>query len=95
MSKGKFGNQYPAEEPMEENKYLPSFFLVVEIDKQIIHAEIRPLRRDTGYFTIILNSIFLGHIHKAGIFWVDFLGQNMELYQKVGKLIEEHLEATG
>jgi hypothetical protein len=86
-------HKYPTH-TSEPEKYLPSFFLEVSIDRQILKAEVRPLQKDKGYFTIILDGIFVGHIHKLGEEWLDFLGVNTEVYQLVGNLIEEHLKKT-
>ena len=85
------GHKYPMTEPSEQDKYLPSIFKEVEIDKQLLKVEIRPLRKDIGYFTITINSVFLGHIHKLGEKWVDFIGSTNEIYTAVGKVIDEHL----
>ena len=90
MKPSKYGHKYPMSEPSEQDKYLPSIFKEVEIDKQLLKVEIRPLRRDIGFFTITINSIFLGHIHKIGENWVDFIGSTNEVYTAVGKAIEEH-----
>ena len=85
---------YPTHQS-EPEKYLPSFFFEVPIDRQILKAEVRPLQKDKGYFTISLDGIFVGHIHKFGEEWLDFLGVNTEVYQRVGELIEEHLKTAG
>ena len=90
MKPSKHGHKYPMSEPPEQDKYLPSIFKEVEIDNQLLKVEIRPLRKDIGYFTITINSIFLGHIHKVGEKWVDFVGSSHEIYMAVGKVIDEH-----
>jgi hypothetical protein len=80
--------KYPTDRPQEPEKYLPSFFIDVPIDNQIIKAEIRPLRKDVGYYTVNLNNVFLAHIRLLGKQWVDFLGATNDVYQAVGKAIE-------
>ena len=83
------GHKYPVSyEPNETDKYLPSLFFDVEIDKQIIKAEARPLRKDKGYYTVNLNKVFLAHIHLMGNQWKDFLGNTNEIYQAVGNQIK-------
>jgi hypothetical protein len=91
MIPNKSGHKYPMNDAQEQDKYLPSVFREVEIDKQLVKVEIRPLRKDIGYFTISVNSVFVGHIHKVGEKWVDFIGSTNEVYLAVGKVIEEHL----
>jgi hypothetical protein len=83
-------HKYPAAEPPVEEKYLPSFFAEVSFDKQNFKAEIRPLKKDVGYYTVSLDKIFIGHIHKSGEKWVDFIGGDTEIYQIIGERIEEH-----
>jgi hypothetical protein len=83
------GHKYPSNDFNDSEKYLPSFFLDVPLDGQIIKAEIRPLKKDKGYYTVSLNNVFLAHIHLMGGDWVDFLGSTNVTYQTVGKLIEE------
>ena len=92
MKQDKSYHKYPANTPQEQEKYLPSIFREVDMDKQRLKIEIRPLRKDIGYFTITINSVFLGHIHKVGEKWVDFIGSTNDIYFVVGKLIEEHQE---
>ena len=82
------GHKYPAYEPNESDKYLPSLFFDVEIDRQMVKVEARPLRKDIGYYTINLNHVFLAYIHKMGDVWKDFLGATNEVYQAVGQGIE-------
>jgi hypothetical protein len=94
MKPSKYSHRYPITEPQEQDKYLPSIFKEVEIDNQLLKVEIRPLRKDIGYFTITINSIFLGHIHKVEEKWVDFVGSTNEIYMAVGKVIDEHLGRT-
>ena len=86
-------HKYPVKN-QEPEKYLPSFFLDILIDSQMLKAEVRPLQKDKGYFTITLNGIFIGHIHKIGEKWLDFLGANREVYQCIGNMIEEHTKKT-
>ncbi len=81
---------YPTHQS-EPEKYLPSFFLEISIDRQILKAEVRPLQKDKGYYTIVLDGVFVGHIHKIGNEWLDFLGVNTEVYQLVGNGIEAHV----
>jgi hypothetical protein len=88
MTNLRYGHKYPTNEFNEPEKYLPSFFLDVPFDNQIVKAEIRPLRKDVGYYTVNLNNIFLAHIHSVGGNWVDFLGKTTEVYQTIGMLIE-------
>ena len=89
MANPRYGHKYPSNDFQETEKYLPSFFLDVQFDNQILKAEIRPLKKDKGYFTVIINNIFLAHIHSLQGDWVDFLGKSHELYKIVGKMIEE------
>ncbi len=89
MTNLRYGHKYPTNEFNESEKYLPSFFMDVPFDNQIVKAEIRPLKKDKGYYTVILNNVFLAHIHYMGGEWVDFLGKTHELYRAVGKMIEE------
>jgi hypothetical protein len=84
--------KYPSYQSEEPEKYLPSFFLDVSIDNQVVKAEIRPLRKDIGYYTVNLNNVFLAHIRKSGGQWVDFLGGTNDVYQAVGKAIEGHIK---
>jgi hypothetical protein len=93
MKPDKSFHKYPSASPSEEDKYLPSIFREVEMNSQLLKIEIRPLRKDIGYFTISINSVFLGHIHKVGAKWVDFIGSTNDIYLVVGKLIEEHMES--
>jgi len=83
-------HKYPGVEPKEEDKYLPGFFVEVSFDKQIFKAEIRPFRKDVGYYTVLLDDIFIGHIHKSVEKWIDFIGSCTEIYQAIGEKIEEH-----
>ena len=85
-------HRYPTFEPKEDDKYLPSFFFDVSFDKQVFKAEIRPLKKDRGYFTVSLDNIFISHIHKLGGQWKDVIGGSTQLYQVIGKLIEDHLK---
>jgi hypothetical protein len=94
MVNRKYGHGYPVQQSQEPEKYLPSFFLDVPFDNQIVKAEIRPLRKDIGYFTVNLNNVFLAHIHKIGDRWYDFIAQTNDLYMAVGKEIEAHLKKT-
>lgn len=89
MTNLRYGHKYPTYEPSDSEKYLPSFFLDVPFDNQIVKAEIRPLVKDKGYYSVTINNIFIAHIHKMGENWEDFLGKTHELYKIVGKLIEE------
>jgi hypothetical protein len=82
---------YPAVNP-EPEKYLPSFFLDISFQTKIFKAEVRPLTKDKGYYTINLDGVFAGHIHKSGLFWTDFLGKTNEIYQMIGEGIEAHLK---
>jgi hypothetical protein len=84
-------HKYPVSQSPEPEKYLPSFFLEVPFDNLVLQAEIRPLRKDVGYFTVNINHVFMAHIHKMGETWKDFVGATSELYQVVGSLIDEHL----
>jgi len=84
-------HQYPVQNP-EPEKYLPSFFLDISVESKIFKAEVRPLSKDKGYYTIILDGIFMGHIHQSGLFWTDFLGKTNEIYQMIGEGIEGHLK---
>jgi hypothetical protein len=92
MTNLKYGHKYPSHDFNEPEKYLPSFFLKVPFDNQIVKAEIRPLKKDKGYFTVILNNVFLAHIHSVQGEWLDFLGKTHEIYKIVGKMIEERKE---
>ncbi len=92
MTNLKYGHKYPTYEFNDSEEYLPSFFLDVPFDNQNVKAEIRPLKKDVGYYTLILNNVFLAHIHCLGGEWVDFLGKTHELYGIVGKMIEEGKE---
>ncbi|HMC87864.1 MAG TPA: hypothetical protein VKI61_20220 [Chitinophagaceae bacterium] len=92
MKPSKYGHNHSMTKLPEQDKYFPSIFKEVEIDKQLLKLEIQPLRKDIGYFTITINSIFLGHIHKVGERWVDFIGSTNEIYMAVGKVIDEHFE---
>jgi hypothetical protein len=89
MTNLRSGHKYPSTAFNEPEKYLPSFFLEVPFDNLLVNAEVRPLRKDVGYYTVNLNNIFLAHIHLLGGEWVDFLGKTNELYHTIGKLIEE------
>jgi hypothetical protein len=80
-------HKYPTVNP-EPEKYLPSFFLDITVENKVFKAEIRPLTRDKGYYTINLDGIFMGHIHKSGLVWTDFLGNTNQIYQMVGEGIE-------
>ena len=84
-------HKYPAGET-EPEKYVPSFFLNVQFDKQTLEAEVRPLSKDKGYFTVSINHVFLAHIHKVNSEWLDFIGGKDELYQAVGAQIDEHFK---
>jgi hypothetical protein len=84
-------HKYPVDISQEPDKYLPSLFLDVQIDNQFVKTEIRPLRKDIGYYTVNFNNIFLAHIHKTGEKWVDFLGSTNEVYEAVGRAIEKNL----
>jgi hypothetical protein len=84
--------KYPTDQSQEPEKYLPSFFVDVPIDNQIVKAEIRPLRKDIGYYTVNLNNVFLAHIRLQGEQWVDFLGGSNDVYQAVCKAIEMHIK---
>lgn len=84
---------YPSNNP-EPEKYLPSFFLEVSVESKDCRVEVRPLNRDKGYYTITLDGIFLGHIHKSGLFWTDFLGKTNEKYQVIGESIEGYLRTN-
>jgi hypothetical protein len=86
-------HQYPHQQPDPE-KYLPSFFLDISVENKICRVEVRPLNRDKGYYTINLDGIFLGHIHKSGMFWTDFLGKTNETYQAIGEGIEAYLRTS-
>jgi len=68
--------------------------LDVPIENKVLKAEIRPHTKDKGYYTITLDGIFIGHIHKSGMFWTDFLGKTNELYQMVGECIEVYLRTS-
>jgi hypothetical protein len=57
----------------------------------MVKAEIRPLRKDVGHYTVNLNNLFLAHIRLSGDQWVDFLGKTNEVYQAVGDAIVKHL----
>jgi hypothetical protein len=81
---------YPYQVPMAKKKYLPSFFVDFEYYGEIKKAEIRPLESDKGYYTVILNGVFLAHIHKMAT-WTDAIGKTNEMFQVVGALIEDHL----
>lgn len=81
----------PSDISQEPDKYLPSFFVEVPFDNQIVRTEIKPLKKDKGYYTVNLNNIFLAHIHQVGDVWCDFLGSTNEIYQAVGKKIEEKI----
>ncbi|HEX3079917.1 MAG TPA: hypothetical protein VHQ04_05620 [Puia sp.] len=85
-------HKYPTVNP-EPEKYLPSFFLDISVETKIFRAEVRPLSKDKGYYTINLDGIFMGHIHKSGLVWTDFLGNTNELYQMIGESIEAYLSA--
>jgi hypothetical protein len=89
MTNLRSGHKYPSNDFNEPEKYLPSFFLDVPFDNQLVRAEVRPLRKDVGYYTINLNNVFLAHIHLLGGNWLDFLGKTNDLYQTIGRLIEE------
>jgi hypothetical protein len=93
MVNRKYGHGYPVNNQFgrEEDKYLPSFFLDVLFDFQIVKTEIRPLKKDPGYYTVNMNNIFLAHIRKFGEKWIDFLGTSNEVYEAVGHEIEKHL----
>ncbi len=91
MTRRDYGHKYPTNEFNEPEKYLPSFFVEISFDNQILKAEIRPLRKDVGYYTVNLNNVFLAHIHKVGSVWSDFLGGSNELYQVIGSEIEGYL----
>jgi len=82
-------HNYPIQQS-EPEKYVPSFFLDVPTEGKILRAEVRPLPKDKGYYTISLEGIFLGHIHKSGFFWTDFIGKTNEIYQMIGEAIEAH-----
>ncbi|HEV8506062.1 MAG TPA: hypothetical protein VGQ53_11700 [Chitinophagaceae bacterium] len=82
---------YPVNTVSEPEKYLSSIFFDVEVNPTVLKAEVRPLQKDRGYYTVNLDKVFLGHIHKVGNIWKDFLGSDLEVYQLVGKKIEEHL----
>jgi hypothetical protein len=45
MKPSKYGHRYPMTEPPEQDKYLPSIFKEVEIDKQLLKVEIRSSER--------------------------------------------------
>ena len=90
MKSSQYDQRNPMTDPPEQDKYLPSIFKEVEIDKQMLKVEIQPLRKDIGYYTITINSLFLGHIHKTREIWVDFIGSTNEIYMAVGKVIDEH-----
>ena len=92
MANPRYGHKYPRNNSKPKNIYLLFFFLDVQFDNQILKAEIRPLKKDKGYFTVIINNIFLAHIHSVQGDWVDFLGKSHELYRVVGKMIEERKE---
>jgi hypothetical protein len=83
---------YPSKQP-ELEKYLPSFFLEISVQSKVLKAEVRPLNKDKGYYTINLDGVFLGHIHKSGLFWTDFLGKTNEIYQMIGEGIETYLKS--
>ena len=83
---------YPVNTNSEPEKYLSSIFFDVEVNQTVLKAEVRPLQKDRGYYTVNLDKVFLGHIHKVGNSWMDFLGSDLEVYQLVGKKIEEHLQ---
>jgi hypothetical protein len=83
-------HEYPKNN-REPEIYVPSFFLEIPFDKQILKAEIRPLTKDKGYFTVSINHIFLAHIHKVGSEWTDFIGGKNEVYQAVGIKIDEYI----
>ena len=83
---------YPVNTNAEPEKYLSSIFFDVEVNQTVLKAEVRPLQKDRGYYTINLDKVFLGHIHKVGNIWMDFLGSDLEVYQLVGKKIEEHVQ---
>ncbi|MDP9041603.1 MAG: hypothetical protein M3N30_06440 [Bacteroidota bacterium] len=71
--------------------YYPSFFLEFEYFGKLIKAEVKPMESDKGYYTINLNGNFFAHIHK-GENWTDAIGRTGEMFQIVGKLIEEHVK---
>ena len=85
-------HQYPADIP-EPEKYLPSFFLDISLETKIFRAEVRPLTKDKGYYTVNLDGIFMGHIHKSGEVWTDFLGKTNQVYQMIGERIDAYLSA--
>ena len=87
-------HEYPKNN-REPEIYVPSFFLEVPFDAQILQAEVRPLPKDKGYFTVSINHTFLAHIHKLGSEWIDFIGGRNEIYQAVGEKIDEYIKSTG
>ena len=84
-------HKYPSVNP-EPEKYLPSFFLDISVQTKIFRAEVRPLTKDKGYYTINLDGTFMGHIHKSESVWADFLGNTNEIYQMIGEAIDAHLK---
>jgi hypothetical protein len=92
MSNSKQRHSYPPNQNQESDKYLPSFFVDVEIDGKIQKAEIRPLKQDKGYYTVNLGHIFLAHIRKPEHNWCNFFGNTNETYNIIGKAIDEWLE---
>lgn len=84
-------HEYPKSYPQPEI-YVPSFFLDVPFDNQIVHAEVRPIPKDRGYFTVTINHVFLAHIHKVGEEWYDFLGTRLSIYRAVGEQIDDYLK---
>jgi hypothetical protein len=85
-------HEYPKYIPFESDKYLPSIVFDIRFENQTLKANVRPLVKDKGYYSVSIESIFLGHIHRNGDVWMDFIGTSNELYQVIGKSIEEHVK---
>ena len=90
MSPGRYrqGSSWLDEFKQSLNKFEGSFEITVPVGGRLLQAQIRP--QGDGIYTVGLNGTFLAHlVKKEEEEWTDYFGEKEEIYQVIGKLIDE------